>query len=110
VPVVYCEGAYNTRFEYLKDVPKGKVIYDFEDIDMIRAKKELKDTACIAGNMPNYLLSYGTPGEIDEYIKKLFGECMDGGGFMFDTGALIDDADFGNFAAMYEAADKYGRY
>jgi hypothetical protein len=29
VPVVYCEGSYNTRFDYLKDVPKGKVIYDF---------------------------------------------------------------------------------
>ena len=110
VPVVYCEGEYNTRFDYLKDVPKGKVIYDFEWIDMVKAKKELKDIACIAGNMPNYLLSYGTPGEIDEYIRKLLGECMDGGGFMFDTGALIDDAKFENFVAMYNAVDKYGRY
>ena len=110
VPVVYCEGAYNTRFDYLKDVPKGKVIYDFEEIDMVQAKKELKDVACIAGNLPNYLLSYGTAEQIDEYIKKLFGECAGGGGFMFDTGALIDDAKFENFEAMYNAADKYGRY
>jgi uroporphyrinogen-III decarboxylase len=110
VPVIYCEGAYHTRFDYLKDVPKGKVIYDFETIDMIQAKKELKDIACIAGNMPNYLLSYGTAGQIDEYIKKLIGECAPGGGFMFDTGALIDDAKIENFEAMYHAVDKYGKY
>ena len=108
VPVVYCEGAYNTRLKYLKDVPKGKVIYDFETIDMFQAKKELKDIACIAGNLPNYLLSYGTVGEIDEYVKKLIGECANGGGFMFDTGALIDDAKLENFTAMYNAVEKYG--
>ncbi|MCL2813395.1 MAG: hypothetical protein FWD23_02215, partial [Oscillospiraceae bacterium] len=57
VPVIYCEGEYNTRLKYLKDVPSGKVIYDFEWTDMAKAKKELKDIACIAGNLPNYLLS-----------------------------------------------------
>ena len=108
VPVVYCEGAYNTRFKYLKDVPPGKVIYDFETIDMAKAKKELKDIACIAGNLPNYLLSYGSAGEVDEYVKRLIGECAGGGGFMFDTGALIDDAKFENFEAMYNAVEKYG--
>ena len=110
VPVIYCEGKYDTRLDYLKDVPKGKVIYDFEDIDMANAKKEFKDIACIAGNLPNYLLSYGTKYEVVEYVKKLFDICGDGGGFMFDTGALIDDAKFENFEAMYEAVDKYGRY
>ena len=109
VPVIYCEGEYNTRLKYLKDVPKGKVIYDFEWIDMAKAKKELGDVACIAGNLPNYLLSYGTPVEIDEYIRRLFGECAGGGGFMFDTGALVDDAKFENFEAMYAAVEKYGK-
>jgi hypothetical protein len=108
VPVVYCEGKYDTRLKYLKDVPKGKVVYDFEDIDMLKAKKELGDTACIAGNLPNYLLTYGTPREIDEYIKRLLGTCADGGGFMFDTGALIDDCKPENFEAMYNAVDRYG--
>lgn len=110
VPVIYCEGKYDTRLNYLKEVPKGKVIYDFEEIDMFKAKKEFKDIACIAGNLPNYLLSYGTKDEVVEYVKKLIDICGDGGGFMFDTGALIDDAKFENFEAMYEAVDKFGKY
>ena len=110
VPVVYCEGAYNTRLDYLKDVPRGKVIYDFETVDMARAKKELGGVACIAGNLPNYLLSYGSAGEVDEYVRRLIGECAGGGGFMFDTGALVDDAKPENFEAMYGAVEKYGKY
>jgi Uroporphyrinogen-III decarboxylase len=109
VPVIYAEGANETRLKYFKDVPKGKVIYDFETIDMQRAKSELKDIACIAGNMPNYLLSYGTPAQIDEYIDKLIYTCAPGGGFCFDTGALIDDAKKENFEAMYNAVQKYGK-
>lgn len=30
VPVVYTEGNYNTSLEYLKDIPKHKVIYHME--------------------------------------------------------------------------------
>lgn len=109
IPVIYCEGQYDTRLKYLKDVPKGKVIYDFETIDMAAAKRELKDVACIAGNLPNYLLSYETPAKVDEYIRRLIGECGSGGGFMFDTGALVDDAKVENFNAMFEAVEKYGK-
>ena len=44
-PYIYTEGKYNTRIEQLADVPKGKVIYHFENVDMARAKKILGDTA-----------------------------------------------------------------
>ncbi|MBQ9979434.1 MAG: hypothetical protein IJP23_00005, partial [Oscillospiraceae bacterium] len=38
-PYVFCEGNYNTRLEQLCDVPKGKVIYMFEKVDMKKAKE-----------------------------------------------------------------------
>lgn len=109
-PVVYCEGNYNTRLEYLKDVPKGKVVYDFEGIDMLKAKKVLGDVACIAGNVPNHLLSYGTVKEVSDYTRHLIETCGEGGGFMLDTSALIDDAKPENVMAMFETVDKYGWY
>jgi len=109
-PVVYCEGAYNTRLDYLKDVPKGKVIYDFETIDMVKAKKELGDIACIAGNLPNSLLSYGTKQEVIDYTRNLIDTCAVGGGFMLDTSALVDDAKVENVFAMFETIEKYGWY
>lgn len=110
VPVIYCEGKYNTRLKYLKDVPKGKVIYDFETMDMAAAKRELKDVACIAGNVPNSLLSYGTEKEVSEYTRRMIETCGEGGGFMLDTSALVDDAIPENLMAMFEAADRFGRY
>lgn len=109
-PVVYCEGKYNTRFKYLRDVPKGKVVYDFETVDMAAAKRELRDVACIAGNLPNSLLSYGTKVEVTEYTRRLIETCGEGGGFMLDTSALVDDAISENFSAMFEATEKYGKY
>jgi len=109
-PIIYCEGRYNSRFKYLKDVPKGKVIYDFEYIDMNIAKSELSDIACIAGNLPNYLLTYGNEHEVEEYIKRLIDTCGQGGGFMFDTSALVDEANFKNFAKMFETIEKFGNY
>lgn len=109
-PVVYCEGNYKTRLKYLMDVPRGKVIYDFEGMDMLKAKKELGNIACIAGNLPNYMLSYGTPNEVTEYTRRLIETCGVGGGFMLDTSALVDDAKPENLAAMFEAVEQYGWY
>jgi len=108
-PVIYCEGRYHSRLKHLRDVPRGKVVYDFEFMDMARAKKELGDVACIAGNVPNMLLAHGKKQEVIDYTKKLIDTCAPGGGFMLDTGALVDDAKTENFAALFETADRYGK-
>lgn len=107
IPVVYCEGSYNDRLEVIRDVPKGKVIYDFEMVDMFRAKEVLGDVACIAGNVPNAMLAYGSAEEVDEYCKKLIQGVGKDGGFILDAGALIDNAKPENLRAMFESVDKY---
>ena len=109
-PVVYCEGSYNEqRMEILRDVEKGKVIYDFEEADMFRAKEILGDRACIAGNVPNALLAFGNPGEVDGYCRKLIEGIGRDGGFMLDAGALIDNAKTENMQAFFRSVEKYGR-
>ncbi|MFZ7131142.1 MAG: uroporphyrinogen decarboxylase family protein [Eubacteriales bacterium] len=110
VPVVYGEGQLDTRYETFRDVPKGKVIYHFETADMFRAKDVLGDVACIAGNVSNTLLAYGTPDDIKNYCKKLIDYCGKGGGFIMDTGALVDEAKFENVKAMFEFTQTYGVY
>ena len=109
IPVVYCEGSYNTRLETLREVPKGKVVYDFENVDMFRAKDILGDVACIAGNLPNAMLLYGGPDEVDRYCKKLIEGVGKDGGFMLDSGGLIDNAKVENLRAMFDSVEKYGR-
>ena len=108
IPVLYVEGSYNRRLEILRDVPKGKVVYDFETIDMKAAKRILGDVACIAGNVPNSLLSYGKPAEVEAYCKGLIDVCAPGGGYFMDTSALVDDAKPENMEAMFNTVFKYG--
>lgn len=79
-PVVYTEGAYNTRLKYLKEVPKNKVVYHFENVDLKLAKKELGDTACLMGGFPVYSVRYGTPERIREEVKQHLEIMAPGGG------------------------------
>lgn len=60
VPYVFCEGGYDTRLEVISDVPKGKVIYMFEQVDFAQAKKTVGKVACVGANMPTELLILGT--------------------------------------------------
>jgi hypothetical protein len=108
-PFVYCEGSYNTRLEVLRDVPAGKVVYDFEKVDMFKAKEILGDVACIAGNLPNAMLLYGGPDEVDRYCRELIEGVGRDGGFMLDAGGLIDNANVENLRAMFDSVEKYGR-
>ncbi|MCL2391643.1 MAG: hypothetical protein FWC66_03415 [Oscillospiraceae bacterium] len=109
-PYVFTEGNYNTRLEQLCDVPKGKVVYMFEKVDMKRAKETVGKVACINGNLPTATLMYSTPDKIADETKKLLDICAPGGGFMMDCSIPIDRAPKENVMAMFETVHKYGAY
>ena len=109
-PVVYTEGSYNTRLPYLKEVPKNKVIYHFEEVDLQLAKKELGDVACLMGGFPAYTVTYGTPEQIDEKVKETLDIMAPGGGYLFTTGYSLEDCPKENMEALLEAVEKYGKY
>lgn len=109
VPNIYTEGPYNSRLEYLADVPKGKVIYSFEDVDPVRAKEVLGDVACITGVFPVYLLHYGTKQEVIDEAKRLIDILAPGGGYLFSTGAGFDHAKPENVEAMFDIVKTYGK-
>ena len=58
-PYIYTEGPYNSRLKFLTDVPKGKVFYHFENVDMAEAKGVLGDTAAICGNLSISRMEFG---------------------------------------------------
>lgn len=110
VPVVYTEGAYNTRLKYLRDVPAGKVIYHFEQVDLKLAKKELGDVACLMGGFPVYTVRYGKKEEVVEKVKETLDIMAPGGGYLFTTGYSLEDAPEENVDALLDAVEKYGKY
>lgn len=106
-PLIYTEGRYNTRLECLADIPKGKVIYHFEDVDMKKAKKVFDGIACISGNLPSAMLEFGKKEDVIDYCKFLIDTCAPGGGYIFDTNSLLDNAKRENFDAMFEVFETY---
>jgi len=109
-PYILTEGNYDTRLEVLAEVPKGKVIYMFEKVDIARAKKVLGDTACICGNFPTTDLIYGTPEKTTEDTKRMLDVCMPGGGFIMCCSIVLDNYKRELLDAWYEATLKYGVY
>ena len=109
-PYVLTEGNYDTRIEVLKEVPKGKVIYMFEKVDIARTKKILGDTACICGNFHATDLIYGSKEQIIEDTKRMLDACMPGGGFIMGCNIVLDSCKPELLDAWYEATLKYGVY
>jgi hypothetical protein len=110
VPVLFAEGGYNSRLEIIKELPRGKVIWHFDQTDMARAKEILGDRACIMGNVPTSLLVTGTKEDVKAHCKKLIETAGHGGGYIMAPGATSDEAKAENLNSMLEAAKEYGVY
>jgi len=106
-PYLYTEGRYDSRLEQLADVPKGKVIYHFETVDMKEAKRILGDTACITGNLPVAMMEFGKKEAVVDYCKYLIDTCAPGGGYIFDFNGCMENTKKENLDAMFETLEKY---
>lgn len=109
-PYIYTEGPYNTRLKFLADVPKGKVFYHFENVDMAKAKRVLDGTAAICGNLSISRMEFGKKEDIIEETKRLLDVCAPGGGYLFDFNGSLENCKPENMDAMFETLDKYGKY
>jgi hypothetical protein len=110
IPLLFAEGSYNTRLEIIRDLPKGKVVWRFDQTDMARAKEVLGDRACIYGNVPAAILSTGTTDDVKAYCKQLIDVAGKGGGFILSPGATLDTAKPENVRTMIEFTKEYGIY
>jgi len=110
IPFLAAEGGYNSRLEVIKDLPKGKTLWMFDQTDMAKAKAILGDTACILGNIPLPLLSVGTPQQVKDYAKKLVDTAGKGGGYIMANGAFFDNIKPENLKAMVDFTKEHGVY
>jgi hypothetical protein len=110
IPYVFCEGKYNSRLEIISDVPKGKVVYMFEQVDIKRAKETVGKVACIGGNMPTSVLAFGKKEQVINETRRLIDICAPGGGFFMDCSLIIDNANHENMLAWRETTLEYGSY
>jgi len=110
IPNVFCEGKYMSRLDCLAEVPKGKVYYTFEKMDMAATKKKLAGIACIGGGFPSALLQYGTREQVIDECKRLLDACAPDGGYIFRLSAGLTKAKPENVEAMFRTVREYGKY
>lgn len=91
-PILFMEGPYDSRLEIIRDVPEGKIIYWFENVDMAKAGKILGGRVCIMGNVPISLLSAGTEEQVENYCNMLLRSVGKDGGYIMSAGAVLDEA------------------
>jgi uroporphyrinogen-III decarboxylase len=112
-PYIYTEGKYNTRYKFiaeqLKKYPPGSCIVHFEEGDFREFKKTFSGIAAITGGMSLQLLEWGTKEEVINRVKYLVDNCAAGGGYLFNTGASLENVKYENVAAMFETARTYGK-
>jgi uroporphyrinogen-III decarboxylase len=84
-PIVFYEGCWDQRLEYLAELPKGKTVGWFQASDIFKVKEIVGDTMCIVGGMPNSLLKAGPVEEVREHTQRLCEIVGKNGGFMMCT-------------------------
>jgi hypothetical protein len=110
IPFLAAEGGYNTRLEVIRDIPKGKTLWMFDQTDMAKAKKIVGETLCLFGNVPASVLNLGTPEDVKSYCKNLIDVAGKGGGFILSNGSFFDYAKPENVKTMVDFTKEYGVY
>jgi hypothetical protein len=109
-PHIFFEGRFDSRLEYLLDLPKGKFVARFDATDIFRAKEILKGHCCIDGNVPSSLLQVGSKDDVIAHCKKLIDVCGKDGGYTLSPRSSIDEVKPENLKAMIDFTKEYGVY
>ncbi len=109
-PCPFFEGNVNSRLEYLREMPEGKVLARFDTTDIFRAKEIIGDVMCICGNMPVSVLQLGTVEDVKAYCKRLIDEAGRDGGFVMCTRSVLDEAKPENVKVWIDFTKEYGVY
>ena len=109
MPILHFDQDWTLNLPYLKELPRGKCLCQFDSCtDIFKAKEILRDHMCIMGDVSPSLLSLGTPEEVEAYCKKLIDIIGEGGGFILGVGCSVPtNAKFENLKAMVDTAKNY---
>ncbi len=107
-PAPFFEGIWDQRLEYIRELPRGKVLCHFAaQTSAEKAKAVLGGHLCVMMDVPPSLLVTGSVSEVEDYCKKMIGLFGKDGGFIV-TSTSIDEARPENIKAMIEATHRYG--
>ena len=110
---IYFKGDWTRYYDYLQDLPKGRILGVFEYMDHQLAKDKLGKVMCITGGYDVSLLQYGTKQAVIDAAKKQMDILAPGGGYIFTVSKGItypNDGTPENVKSLYEFVEEYGKY
>jgi len=102
---LFIEGSYNTRLEYLAEMPEKSLVCHFDKTDMHRVKEVLSDKHIIAGNVPASLMAAGTTDEVRAYCDDLV-ELFDGKSYIMAHGCYFENTTDEKLRAFMDSVKK----
>jgi len=107
----YAEGNWDKWLKHTAELPEKSIIYHSDKGDISEVHRQVGEKFAISGGIPNDLLAFGSPEEVEEYCKKIIQTVGKDGGYLMDASAIIQsDAKIENIKAMTDATLKYGIY
>jgi hypothetical protein len=107
---LFCEGGYNTRLEFLKELPKYSSFWLFDRTDIVKAKEAIGANLGLGGNIPAGLMLTGTPESVKAYCKNLIDTVGKGGGYLMSWGTALDEGKADTIHAVIDFTKEYGVY
>ena len=109
-PLLHCDTDWSRGLALFKRFPARKCILELDGFtDIFKAKEVLGDHMCLMGDVPAYLLAFGSKDEVMAYCQRLIREVGKGGGFILSSGCSIPaNAKPENVKAMAEAVEEWG--
>jgi hypothetical protein len=107
----YAEGKWGPHLKTFATLPEKSIVFHCDRDDVFEVKKALGHKFCISGGIPNFMLAYGKPREVRDYVKKVITGVAKDGGYIMDASAIMqNDSTVENVRAMTEATREYGVY
>lgn len=107
----YAEGKWDAHLEAFAALPKGGIIFHLDRTDPVKAQQILGGRFALSGGVPNALLAFGSPSEVEAKCKELIDLLGKEGGYIMDASAIMqNDARPENVRAMTDFTRRYGVY
>ncbi|OIQ60715.1 methylcobalamin:coenzyme M methyltransferase [Moorella thermoacetica] len=107
----FAEGNWTPYLEKIAELPDKSIVFVIDATDAKKTKEVLGGRFCLYGGVPTTLLTYGTPEEVKDCVKRVIDELACDGGFVLAPGGVVmSDAKRENIFAMIEAGREYGVY
>ena len=107
----YAEGDWTCHLDDFAELPDRSIVYHVDRGDIFKVHRKLGREFYLSGEIPNYLLSFGSPEEARESCRKVIEGVAREGGYIMDASAIMQsDNRTENLRAMTEATREYGVY